>query len=289
MSNRIHHTIQSNLTKLTQGIVDAFVALGIDQVGSSYEPIPEIRGIGIKRDSTLYDRLFFKGTRLLEQNHLGWGIIYTVIKGSLEAPIQIFKFLTNMNPSRGPSFNKIYVYGEDAYGLNMSQAEYADFLGQIFPLWWENQDRYGAVRFFAYLTRTIRDGRLPGVCEHTGECARQWVYIGPTGITSHCGRAGDLDAFTYGRIQDRTLDEVLNDKLRDTIYQRNCYLPQKDCHNCRFWGTCHGGCPMDAYLGKGKFLCKSGNCGWLRIFLEKYYKPITGLRVDMRPRNCDGV
>ncbi|MGO9596990.1 MAG: radical SAM protein [Isosphaeraceae bacterium] len=280
---RVRHFVQSNLTRLTQGVVDAFLALGIDRVGSSYDPIPGIRGMGPERDSRLYNRLFFKGARLLEKNGMSWGLIYTVNRKSLERPRDIFNFLTNLNPSSSPAFNKIYGYGEDIHGLNISQEEYAQFLGDLFPLWWENQKRYGAVRPFEYLTSAVRGGRSKPVCEHSGLCANRWVYIGPTGDSSQCGRGGDFNAISYGNIRDRSLEQILYDEKRQLIARRNSLLPSTECSGCRLWGLCHGGCPMDALIDRGSFLRKSANCGWLKIFIERYFEPLTGLKVDMMP------
>src|SRR4030042_4209396 len=63
--SRIIHLVQSNLTLLTQEIIDAFKKLGIQQIGSSFEPIHNIRGFGIKRDSQSYNRMFMEGGKPL--------------------------------------------------------------------------------------------------------------------------------------------------------------------------------------------------------------------------------
>ncbi|MBK7174394.1 MAG: radical SAM protein [Bacteroidales bacterium] len=60
-SDRIEHAIQSNLTLLNQEFVDIFRSMGINQIGTSFEPIANIRGPGVKRDSEWYNRKFMQG------------------------------------------------------------------------------------------------------------------------------------------------------------------------------------------------------------------------------------
>lgn len=286
VANRLVHSVQSNLTRLTQEIVDVFRSMGISEVGSSYEPIPGIRGIGRNRDSARYNRMFFKGVRLLEQNEMQWGVIYVVTKAALDKPLELFSFLSNLNPSRGVSLNKVYIHGEDTHQMAISQEEYAEFLGKIFPHWWENQDRYGCVRPFVQITEAIRDGEPPALCEASGGCAYRWLYIGPQGEASHCGCSGDVNAICYGNVQGSSLDELLHNRQRDEIARRVHHLPLTECSGCRFWGLCHGGCPVDALLCEGSLSRRSPNCGWRKSFIEKYFEPVTGLRADLTP---DGI
>jgi radical SAM protein with 4Fe4S-binding SPASM domain len=123
------------------------------------------------------------------------------------------------------------------------------------------------------------------VCESSGNCSHEWVYIGPEGDTSQCGRSGDYGVLSYGRIQDLSLEKILGDKQRNQIRRRQAVLPQTECKDCRFWGMCHGGCPLDAFMVYGDFNRRTPNCDVLRIFIEKYFEPITGLRADFRPQN----
>jgi len=281
--HRINHQMQSNLTLVTQRFLDAVKSLGISQIGSSYEPLPHIRGFGPSRDSAAYNRKFFRGVELLRANDFSWGVIYVVHRRSLPRPLDIFYFLTNLTLRTQPNFNQIYVHGEDVHNLDITGEEFAHFLGAIFPVWWAHRDRYPEVRPFASLLRSARDGNSPLVCERSGACANGWIYIGPEGDTSQCGRAGDFKLFSYGRIQDRTLEEVLRDGRRNRIVERVKYLENTECRGCRLWGICHGGCILDSYDDTGDFMHRMKNCTAMRVFVEQYFEPITGLRFEMPP------
>lgn len=284
--SRINHLIQSNLTLITQELVDLFIELGIDRIGTSFEPLPNIRGFGETRDSKTYNRLFFKGARLVEENGLGWGAIYVVHRRSLADPVGLFNFLTNMNPHSTPMFNKIYIYTEDEFNLGVTPEEYADFLGELLPIYLKNRERYQGLKPISTFIDAI-EGTANMMCDYSGRCAHLWLYIGPDGKTSHCGRAGDFDFIEYGNIQNRSIEEILSDPGRNPIARRQEVLPEAECRDCRFWGICHGGCPLDAYHAHGTFLAPTGNCTFVKRFVEKYIEPVTGLHVDLAPSKMD--
>jgi uncharacterized protein len=280
---RIDHQVQSNLTLINQEIIDLFIALGIKQIGSSFEPIHHIRGFGKNRDSDAYNRKFIEGIKLLNKNHLIWGVIYVVHKLSLAMPLEIFYYLTNLNTRSHPNFNQVKIYGEDKYNLDITGEEFADFLGAIFPVWYKNRERYPNVQPFSRLLRNVKDKDLGTVCESAGTCSFNWIYIGPDGETSQCGRAGDYNILSYGNLRNNTFEELMNNPLRYDLAERQTILQELDCKNCRFWGICHGGCPVDAYMAHNDFMKSSPSCSATKIFMEKYFEPVTGLNVDYRP------
>lgn len=279
---RITHLIQSNMTVITQELIDVFKAMGIDRIGSSFDPLPGMRGIGESRNSRLYNELFFKGIELVEKNGLSWGVIYVVHKKSLADPIGIFRYLMNINSGSVPMFNKIYFYKGDDYGLGISPEEYADFLGTLLPLYWHNRNRYTHLKPVSTIIDCI-EGRGGMVCDYSGKCTNQWMYIGPTGKTSHCGKAGDFDFIDYGNIREISIKDVLFHKKREPISLRQKILPLNECADCRLWGICHGGCPIDAYATTGDFLKPSGECAWVKRLVVKYIEPITGYKVNLPP------
>lgn len=284
---RIEHLVQSNLTLVTKPLLEAFRALGITQVGSSYDHIPGIRGFGPSRDSDAYNRKFMDGISLLDEFGFTWGVIYVVHRRSLPLALDIFHFLTNLSVRTQPNFNPVAIYGEDPERLAITGEEFADFLGRIFPVWWQNRERYPSVKPFLGWVENVQDRKMSLGCEHSGSCSYEWVYIGPEGATSQCGRSGDYAVADYGNIRERSLDDILRDKRRGVFAERLDVLAKTECADCRFWGMCHGGCPVDAYMTYGGFFRKAPGCDGMRIFLERYFEPITGLHADFRPpREC---
>ena len=278
--NRISHAVQSNLTLLNQEIIDAFKILGLRTVGTSYEFIPHIRGFGKERDSLAYNRKFFEGVNLLEKNGMSWGVIYVVHKLSLQNPLEAFHILTNLNVANGPKLNKIYIYGEDKHHLAITGKEYADFLGAIFPHWWEHRERFPNVVPFSEFYESYINKTTRMCCELTGICAHHWLYIGPTGKASQCGRVGDFGVLPYGDIKTQTFEELMTHPHRDELKNRTALLENGACKNCRFWMVCHGGCPLDAILANGDINTKAPHCEWITHFLTEYFEPVTGLVIS---------
>lgn len=285
--SRIKHLVQSNLTLINQEFIDLFKKMGIAQIGSSFEPIHNIRGFGKRRDSRAYNQKFIEGVKLLNKNNMSWGIIYVVHRLSLEKPLEIFYYLTNLNTRSHPNFNQVKIYGEDDNNLAITGKEYADFLGAIFPVWYQNIERYPNIQPFLDITRSVRDRDFSLVCESAGSCSFRWIYIGPEGETSHCGRTGDYNVLSYGNLKDLTFEEIMNNPQRNQLADRQSVLPETECNKCRFWGICHGGCPLDAYMTYNDFLKKSPRCDTTKVFMEKYFEPITGLRADFPPEQLD--
>ncbi|HNW42904.1 MAG TPA: radical SAM protein [Elusimicrobiales bacterium] len=276
--DRIFHSVQSNLTLLDAGLVAALRNLGINNVGTSYDPQDNVRGFGSSRDSDSYNKRFFRGVSLLEENGMQWGLIYVVTKKSLAVPGELFHFLTNM--TNALMINPILTHGGDELGLGITAAEYADFLGEMFKLWWPARDRYGMVRpfseYYGYYTR--RETGL--VCTRGGQCGNNHMYIGPQGQLSHCSCSADWSLVDYGNIADTTIGEVFGRQKRKDWAERGAVLEAGDCKDCRFWGICHGGCPMDSLAVHGDLRHKSEWCDGTKLFLTKYFEPITGLHYE---------
>jgi uncharacterized protein len=280
---RIQHLVQSNLTLITQAMLDVLKALGIRQIGSSFEPIPHIRGFGRKRNSDAYNERFFRGVNLLEENGLKWGVIYVVHRQSLAMPLDLFYYLTNLNLSHSPNFNPVLLFDGGQTDLSITPGEFAHFLGAILPAWWQHRDRSPNVQPFVGYLRSIRDKHMSLHCGLSGSCANNWVYIGPTGETSQCGVAGDFMFIRYGNIRERTLAEILGDQQRQRFKERQAWLAQSECGECRFWGICHGGCPIESLGRYGDLMHRSPHCETTKLFMEEYFEPITGLRADFPP------
>jgi len=275
---RIKHSIQSNLTLLDERFLEIFQALGINQIGSSFDPEPGIRGAKGAQGTAKYKRDYMRGDRLARHHGIGSGIIYVVTKKSLGDPLGIFYFLTNM--VGGINFNPVLVYGEEARSLAITPEEFVSFLGVIFPVWWKHRERYPDIQPFRSLVENIRDGDQSLGCVDSGGCAFHHINIVADGSVSHCGRSADWGLLNYGNIWERTLAEILADPQRQTLEDRNAVLQDGECSECRFWKLCHGGCPLDSWSIHGEFMHKSEWCEAKRGFIEQHFEPVTGLHYE---------
>ncbi|MBF0563960.1 MAG: radical SAM protein [Nitrospirae bacterium] len=278
--SRIEHAIQSNITLFSEEYADIFRKIGISNVGSSFDPESNVRGPGQNIDSDKYNRMYMKGDSILSACGFGSGLIYVVTKKSLNNPLRTFFFLTNLKLKGAVNMNPVLVYDEKRMNIAITPDEYVEFLGAIFPTWWEHSDRYPEINPFKSLTKNIKNRQQSLGCADSGMCAYSHVNIAPDGEVSHCGRSSDWDILPYGKIYDRTLIEVFADEQRKVLFKRNEVLLEGECKRCRFWTICHGGCPLDAYSEHKSFMHKTKWCIAKRGFIEKYFEPITGLRFE---------
>lgn len=273
-SHRINHSVQSNLTMFSPDFTEILKKLGINSFGTSYDPIENIRGLGTKRDSKAYNIQFMNGLSLVEKEGFSWGIIYVVTKLSLAKPLEIFRFLSNLSPKGSFMFNPVLIYDGKIDHLKITPEEYADFLGAIFPAWWNHREELPQIEPFSTLTSNLLEESKSLMCCDSGACAYSHINLLPDGSFSHCGRSADWDLLDYGSIFDKSFSEVLADPQRDVLVQRNTILPETDCKGCRFWDICHGGCPLDAWSATGSFLHKSEMCYAKKGFIENYFEPL---------------
>ena len=279
---RIDFCVQTNLTMITQEFIDTFNEMGIYTFGTSYEPIPGVRGIGKKRDSRLYNKKFFDGINLVEQNGQTWGFIYVVTRAVIDRPLDVFYHLSNLKLRGEFDLHNVVVAEESAQESITSaitQEEFADFLGTIFKEWWPNRHRFPEVDpFKSYLRHYTNPNDGSFCCNDAPDCGLH-LYIGPDGRTSQCGRADDWDFIYYGNVQDTPLKDMFNNEKRRVLDNRKNVLPETDCKGCEYWRICHGGCPLDAYNKYKDFSRKTDQCESRKLFLKKYFEPITGLRL----------
>jgi uncharacterized protein len=272
-SIRIKHGIQSNLTTLTREHLVPLKKMGITCIGTSYDPVPNIRGIGKSIDSQKYNARFMEAIRLLDEEKLGWGIIYVVTKQSLLNPIGILHFLSNLSPNGSFMMNPVLVYGKGLDDIKITPTEYVDFLGEIFPIWWKHRNIMGRVDPFFSIVRNLTDDCKSLICSDSGKCANTHIDLMPDGRASHCGRSADWGLLSYGSIIERSLSDILSDPQRKVLSDRDAVLQETECKGCRFWDICHGGCPLDGWAASGNLQGKSEWCFAKKGFIEKYVEP----------------
>lgn len=280
--SRLRHSIQTNLTCFNERFIPVFYQLGVTALGTSYDPEPHIRGVGRKIDTDRYNEMFLQKLGLLEEHGIGWGMIYVVTKRSLAKPLDVFFFLTNLLLTGGVNFNPVLIYDKKRKDVAVTPAEFVEFLGAIFPHWWKSRHRYPDVEPFRSLVDNIIDGHVSLGCVDSGDCTYHHINVAPDGELSQCGRSADWGLLQYGNIRQKTFDEIMRDEQRHRLAQRAGKLRDDDCKDCRFWDLCHGGCPLDAYSQHGDFMRKSEWCDAKRIFIGKYFEPITGTRFEPR-------
>jgi uncharacterized protein len=278
--NRIKHAMQSNLTLLREDHIPVLKQLGLTCLGTSYDPDPHLRGFGSSVDSAAYAAAFLRGTSLLEKHGMGWGFIYVVTKKSLLNPLALFRVLSNLKADGGFNMHAVIITAKEQKDLAITPEEYADFLGEIFPYWYEHRDRFPRVEpYFSLFRNLSNEGRSLG-CVESGSCAKRHICIDPAGEVSQCGRTCELRIMVWGSILNKSIDEILAHEQLLELSRRTPRLRQGECKGCRFFPICHGGCPVDAFVAYGTFNRKTNWCNWKQRFISQYFEPVTRIKME---------
>ncbi len=277
--DRVDNAMQSNMTLFDSSFTEIFNLLGIDSIGTSYDPTPCVRGPGKEMDSSTYNRKFLEGVKRLEEEGLSWGLIHVITKHSLKDPLGIFNFLANMTRDGSMMLNPVLFYKDEprTRELGITPKQYADFLGEIFPTWWKNRKRHPSSDPFRSFVDHLTNRSPALLCNESGMCAETHFGMTPDGMMYQCGCASDWGQMCYGSIFDRSFSEILKDPVKEMLRERVKALKEGPCKGCRFWDICHGGCALDAWAVTRNFMDKSPWCVYRKRFLEKYFEPTTGI------------
>jgi uncharacterized protein len=276
--SRLSHSIQSNLTMLTDGWYDVLKALRVRTMGTSIEFVPGLRGLGSRVDSAAYQKLFFDATERLERWGIGWGGIYVVTSRSIDRPEDVINFCMNLvQQSGGIRLNPLYLEGEarreDVLPLGIDASAFGHFLGRAFRVWWPRRKSTPVVEPFQSYCRVLMGEAESLCCDDSGRCGRSHLGIDAVGRVYQCGRAMDSEVLEYGHLETHGLGEILGHPLKQQLEGRSKSLAASDCAGCSIFHLCHGGCPIDGYIYRDRWHGNTIWCQTKKILLEQYLLP----------------
>jgi uncharacterized protein len=265
---RLRHSMQTNLTLLTETLVEPLLRLGLRSLGTSFDPEPEVRGRGDPPDSRDYAQRFLRGLGVVERHRIPWGLVYVVTRRSLPRPLEAFIFLTNLGPPLGLDLNPM-VPSPGSEELAPAPDEYAEFLGAIFPYWYQHRSRFSAVQPFSGLVGARLGRALP---------AGRGLVVLPDGTVkgTRAGLGGRSEAL--GHLAESSLEHLL---ARSAALERSSEAAARDdagCRGCGLWRECHGLRTMDAFSHHQTLISESPWCHARKRFVEQWVEPTVGVR-----------
>ena len=278
---RLTHSMQSNLTLITDAIACELVRLGVSSVGTSYDYTAGIRGFGPDRDSDAYARDFFRGLEVLRRHGIGAGAIFVVTSHTVDRPVETMQFLSNLlgKAYRGHyRLNPLYREGEasrDAQAdLFVTPEQFGHFLGRAYEYWAPRRQLLQNVAPFQAIYLAVHGESARLSCEETGVCGSTHLAVSASGECFQCGRAMDNGALHYGSLHEKSLDELFRTPLKRELIGRSPDLQSGECRDCDVWDYCHGGCPVDSRIHFGDWRHRTNFCATRRIFLGEYVLPL---------------
>ena len=249
---RIHNSIQTNLTLLTDEYIDFFVQHKFG-VGSSLDGIRDVHDYF--RGQGTFDVVMENYARAKSKG-LTVGFICVLNRKNLGAIKEIYEFfrdnelhlsITPMFPS--PSF------GEDL----ITPDEYFSTIRQLFDLYyWDTQCHITVNPCHGLIQGILLDG-ITLNCVFTGNCINNFITFLPNGDVYPCNRFTDHNEYWLGNIMQSSFEELLQNPTRQKILSRT---PENmpDCRECKFKNYCRGGCMNHAYSFYGDIFARDYYC-----------------------------
>lgn len=256
------HSVQTNLSLIDDKFIELFKQYKVN-VSFSLDGTREIHDSQRvdKAGKPTFDKIISKYL-LCKANGIDPRCIVVATKKHIGKIAELYDFMAN----NGISFklNPIFCAGEaennnDEYGL--SPVEYAKMSIELFDLWYNDSSRRINNQKFVDIASALVTGQT-SLCVFSNNCQDNVFAISPVGEVFPCGRFCDesLKQYSYGNINTTTLSDILRNRKSSEIYEREHYINNSDCKDCRYFSICHGGCLHDGFLVNKDFKTKTILC-----------------------------
>lgn len=203
--------------------------------------------------------------QILEKHHVEFNIL-TVVTAQLAKNItKVYGFYKKnhfLYQQYIPCMDALgYARGQNSYSLTPRM--YGDFLNSLFDLWYQDLCRglYVSIRYFDNLLR-ILNRQAPESCSMTGQCNIQYLAEAD-GSVYPCDFYA-LDQYQLGNVLDNSIEELDQRRTQLRFIEDSLQKPE-ECHVCRWFALCRGGCRRDCIDGAGS---KNYYCESYQLFFE---------------------
>lgn len=179
--------------------------------------------------------------------------VYTGLKG---LGVQYIQFIPCIAPA----------VGEGWAGCSLTAGHYAEFLKELFDLWYTDylEGEYVSIRAFDDYVHILA-GDKPGACAAAGECGRYMVIEAD-------GRAYPCDFFAWdkyclGGFGTYTVEQ-LYEHLEESKFIK-CPPRNAKCISCLYYYACRGGCRKD-YITQGGIVANQYCEAYKKFFIHAY-------------------
>ena len=209
--------------------------------------------------------------RLLEEQGVSVGFNAVVTRRSLGQEQAIYRFFQGLGygfrvnpmiPGRNPESSAPYL---------LQPGEYGAFLCRLFDAWTGTERQRVTVSPLDLYLEAILGG-VPYECQQQGTCVGSHLGVRPSGDVVLCSR---FETHPLGNIHDSEIRELMALPFCEDIRRRAETL--SDCHACRHWSICHGGCPLNALVFGHDPMAKDPFCKDYQLIFAKIHRALADL------------
>jgi radical SAM protein with 4Fe4S-binding SPASM domain len=215
--------------------------------------------------------------RLLEEQGVTPGFNAVVTRRSLGQEKAIYRYFQGLGygfrvnpmiPGRQPETSVPYL---------LQPGEYGAFLCRLFDAWASTERQRVMVSPLELYLKAIVGG-VPYECQQQASCAGSHLGVKPSGDVALCSR---FETNPLGNIHDREIQELAALPFYADIRRRAETL--SDCHACRHWSICHGGCPLNALVFCHDHMAKDPFCKDYQLIFARIRRALADLQKTSRP------
>lgn len=277
-TGRIRHAMQTNLTLMTGAFAETLARLGLQSVGTSFDPVDGMRVLGGDSGSARYNRRFLRGLSCIEAVGIPWGLIYVVTRRSLSDPQGIFRCLRNLSATL--NLNPVLDHGRVGPDLVLSPNEYSAFLSDVFPTWLREDCESASVQPFSSLMEAAM-GTGGTDCMSFGACriSSDAVEVTPEGTVLALNPPGAEPQIVLGDLEHDSLKDLIEhnrDSVEDAVRKRAVDIV---CEQCRFVKLCIQSPSAETTGQPVSFIVRDEWCNARVRFIEECVEPTIGRRI----------
>jgi len=150
--------------------------------------------------------------------------------------------------------------------------KYAQFVNEIFDLWFELDDPTFHIREFESIMSAIIGGQHSS-CVLAGGCIGKYFAIDTAGYVYHCDEFMFDPNYKIGNLKNDSFTDIMSNHHLELLRRGN----EKELAklNCKWISICNGGCPKDRYVARMFHESKDNICCGFSDLIEHIYSRLS--------------
>lgn len=265
------NSLQTNLTLLTDDHIRVFQKYMV-KLSTSMDGYAELHDVNrIMSNGEGSHHVLVKKLHQLSLKKIQIGLIVVLNAHNVDNLINIYEYYKKHNQSF--RVNPLIETGEANKNkdLSITSEKYADVMKCFFDYWINDSDAIPVYNFIDWSSTLVT--RVPSSCSFVENCQKTFASIEPNGDISACDRLCGEKKFIFGNIKNDSLIDIF--ELKEKAFEKRIeVLKSTDCHKCKYWDICYGGCPSESIDSLGDMNRKFKYCTAYQDILNHIEKSI---------------
>ncbi|MBI1407264.1 MAG: radical SAM protein [Caulobacter sp.] len=202
------------------------------------------------------------GIERLRAHEIKFGVLVTLTAANVNQVREIYEFFV----SEGIQFSMRPIFGStytDTKDFRLSAEAYAGAFCELFDLWFDDPNvDFSMISEFSTMMAQFAEPIEGWVsCSFTKACSEHFISYDLDGKMSPCNRFHGNEEFTYGNLNEASLETILNGPLPTKLGTRWEVLDKEECGSCDMKQFCYGGCPANNVSSGESYFARDFYCG----------------------------